>query len=85
MHDLFLLLMTYSESWGGSSTDMEKVVILKLEDNSTGAKRDIVPKLGGNIYSPHLLALQLVITHPTWDNHRSNLVRVNHKLATYHK
>ena len=68
--------------------------MLKLEGNSTEAKRvvvvpklggEIVPKLGGNICSPHLLALQFVITHPTWDNHRSNLVRVNHKLATYHK
>ena len=59
-----------------------RVVILKLEGNSTEAKRvEIVPKLGGNIYSPHLLALQFVITHPTWDNHRSNLVTVNHKLA----
>ena len=68
--------MTYSSFWrriqraGGVA-----VVILKLEDKCTEAKR-IVPKLGGNIYSPHLLALQFVITHPTWDNHRSSLVRV---------
>ena len=61
----------------------KRVVILKLEDNSTEAKRDST-QAGGEHLQP-TLALQFVITHPTWDNHRSNLVRVNHKLATYHK
>ena len=76
VHDLFLLLTTNSGTRG--------VVVLKLEGGSTQAG-GVVPKLGGSIYSPHLLALQFVITHPTWDNHRSNLVKVNHRLGTYHK
>ena len=76
VHDLFLLLTTNSGTGG--------VVILKLEGGSTQAG-GVVPKLGGGIYSQHLLALQFVATHPTWDNHRSNLVIVIHKLTTYHK
>ena len=32
-----------------------------------------------------LRALQFLIIHPTWDNHRSNLVNVNHRLTIYQK
>ena len=48
VHDLFLLLTTNSEGWGGSSTEAGRVVVLKLEGySSSKAGRVIVLKLGG--------------------------------------